>query len=59
MSADGVEVEVSTHSRLKAAGPPFIFFSSTRSVSTHSRLKAAGYISSATSIRVTFQHTAA
>ena len=43
---DGEELElmVSTHSRLKAAGVAFLFPVQSFAVSTHSRLKAAGDI---------------
>ena len=40
--ADFFDVDVSTHSRLKAAGAVGIFLSPAYTVSTHSRLKAAG-----------------
>ena len=38
-----VSVDVSTHSRLKAAGDVFKRLTSFIPVSTHSRLKAAGF----------------
>ena len=38
----GSDWEVSTHSRLKAAGKQFGFVQFGENVSTHSRLKAAG-----------------
>ena len=42
ISFSGVPCDVSTHSRLKAAGFAFGLFGEYRDVSTHSRLKAAG-----------------
>ena len=42
---DNAHVRVSTHSRLKAAGPSLKKGEAFYKVSTHSRLKAAGYSS--------------
>ena len=50
---------VSTHSRLKAAGPSDDLNISGSRVSTHSRLKAAGGMRSSVLSVHLFQHTAA
>ena len=54
-----VMIEVSTHSRLKAAVVPSIFAASPPPVSTHSRLKAADVAIAAAVTGKQFQHTAA
>ena len=51
--------DVSTHSRLKAAGLRNLSGVEIRSVSTHSRLKAAGFIYDKDTGKCLFQHTAA
>ena len=51
--------EVSTHSRLKAAGLLITRFATEIVVSTHSRLKAAGYLHTLRCLETGFQHTAA
>ena len=52
-------MDVSTHSRLKAAGSYEDAFSSAIEVSTHSRLKAAGTEKAVKAEEKLFQHTAA
>ena len=52
-------VEVSTHSRPKAAGPANGIFYPLFNVSTHSRPKAAGTFIKNILIPIKFQHTAA
>ena len=51
--------EVSTHSRLKAAGLEATHTLPVRQVSTHSRLKAAAPIQKTPKGQTMFQHTAA
>ena len=51
--------DVSTHSRLKAAGPTASKFRARLLVSTHSRLKAAGVVDHLAVVPQVFQHTAA
>ena len=52
-------VDVSTHSRLKAAGSRNPAHIGCKFVSTHSRLKAAGKDNQLTNVVFLFQHTAA
>ena len=54
-----VVIDVSTHSRLKAAGEGLAFFGAHFEVSTHSRLKAAGMWRRSLRVGLRFQHTAA
>ena len=53
------QLEVSTHSRPKAAGEVFNEVGNLIVVSTHSRPKAAGTVGRAKTLFQTFQHTAA
>ena len=54
-----VNIGVSTHSRLKAAGSFTVKICVLFTVSTHSRLKAAGTATGSTICAPKFQHTAA
>ena len=56
---DKPKKDVSTHSRLKAAGFQIFAFYLKEEVSTHSRLKAAGFFFILLQLFTMFQHTAA
>ena len=54
-----IRFNVSTHSRLKAAGVGVTIEGMNCIVSTHSRLKAAGMLQRLPLLAILFQHTAA